>query len=264
MDLLGPPLGVTTGGATACTRNELVSVGPGRYEPDTGAVFLPLALRWTFFATAEPSMPCPHCSGATIGATGVCEGGPHSGESCVVDASDALFGPTSYDCPPLAVAELGSFDFVMELTTGTSRLEPAAACTSKPFAGLACFCPDQTIANFCDDGNCLAGPDGDFTCATGPLDGFCEQEPFRGCLSDTDCPAAGDACGMKMRECPAAATSEAGAVSPVVLVGVEDPVRPLLVGTFCVPAAIDASANQGLGLPGPAALRLPVRLEPSS
>jgi hypothetical protein len=34
----------------------------------------------------------------------------------------------------------------------------------------------------------------------------------------------------------------------------------VLVGTFCVAAANSAVPNQGLGLPGPAAIRLPARV----
>jgi hypothetical protein len=259
IDLLGPPFGVTTGGVASCTRNWLVAVGPGTFDPSSGATVLPLALRWTFFAALDVGMPCPRCSGPALGAAGICEGGPHDGASCVVDGTDPLFGNTSYDCSPPSGAEMGSFELVMALTTGTSTLEPLHACTA--FGGRACYCAEQLIANACDDGVCsAAGPDTDWLCLAGPMDGLCAREPFRGCRTDTDCPMTGDRCAFQPRECLGDANLSTGASAPLRRTGTAHPERPSLVATFCVPAASNSGPNQGLGLPGPATLRLPVRV----
>lgn len=261
LDFFGPPFGVTTGGAASCTRNVIVTLGPGTWTPATGDLDLPMFQRWTFYASIDVGVPCPRCTGAALGAAGVCTGGIHDGESCLVDGTDPLFGNTSYDCPPAPIAELGSFDLRMPFTTGTSRLEPVETCTSPPFTGLPCYCPGQTIANFCEDWACADGPDGEATCSDGPLDGLCARERFRGCFNDADCPADGDRCAFAPRECPAAGDRAIGNTEPLTRVGGADPAAPLLVAAFCVPASTDASPNQGLGLPGPAAIRLPVRLE---
>ncbi len=261
IDFFGPPFGVTTGGATSCTRNRLVSVGPGSYEPGSGSLALPIALRWTFFTNPEPERPCPLCGGANLGDPGVCDGGPHDGESCVVDGTDALFGNTSYDCPPHTGGELGSFDLVMTLTTATSTLEPVHTCTAELSAELRCYCDGQVIVNTCSESTCSSGSAPDDVCAAGPVDGFCTRERFRGCLSNADCPAPDDHCAFRPRECLGAADEAAGAVSPIHAMGTIDPEHPVLVAAFCVPAASAAGPNQGLGLPGPAVLRMPVRVE---
>jgi hypothetical protein len=149
----------------------------------------------------------------------------------------------------------------MTLTTASSRLEPVESCIAAPFSGRPCYCAGQTIANFCDDGACVLASDGDFVCREGPFDGLCSNERFRRCLSNADCPATGDRCDFSPRSCSGEATLAAGNVAPLLGTGTPDPEHPVLVATFCVPAANNASPNQGLGLPGPAALRLPVRVE---
>ena len=258
VDLLGPPLGLTTGGASSCTRNEILAIGTGTYDPSTGSLELPLTLRWTFYSGIDVGMPCPRCSGAALGAAGVCAGGPHDGEPCVVDATDALFGNTSYDCSPHPGADLGFFDLPMDLTTGNSRLEPSGQCTAKPFVGLPCYCPGQTVANLCTDGMCDPSQDGEAVCRNGPVDRLCVHEYFRGCFSDADCPAEGDSCGFTPRKCSSEANGTNGIVAPLLRSGEADPHTPVLVSTFCVAGAASPVPNEGLGLPGPAGVRLPV------
>jgi hypothetical protein len=214
-----------------------------------------------FYVGIDVGVPCPICNGAALGAAGTCAGGLHDGEACVVDATDPLLGNTSYDCPPNPGAELGFFDLPMELTSATSGLEPATSCITEPFLGLPCYCPEQPIANLCTDGLCEVGPDGGGTCTLGPIDGLCRDERFRGCRSDADCPAAGDACVFTHRKCSGAARGHAGNVAALERTGRADPLNPVLVSTFCVPAATSAVPNQGIGLPGPAAIRLPVTIE---
>jgi len=260
VDLLGPPLGLIGGGTASCVRNEIVRLDPGTLDPASGALSVPIALRWTFFEGIDVGVACPRCSGAAIGAAGTCQGGPHDGESCVVDSTDDLLGNTSYDCPPEPVVDLGDLNFSTTLTTGASRLEPDQRCVSDLFRGLPCYCLDQPVANVCDDGRCDAAVGAAGTCTEGPIDGACAHDLFRGCSGDSDCPTAGDHCQMRPRQCSAAASSTTGNTGPLERDGVANPDDPVLVGTFCVPASSSAISNAGLGLPGPAAIRLPTHV----
>jgi hypothetical protein len=262
-DLLGPPLSLGSG-STSCVRNEIVHAGPGTFDPASGALDFPLELRWGFHEGLDADQGCPNCSGPTLGAAGTCAGGPHDGEACRVDATDTLLGNVSYDFPPNPGAEFASLRLAMVLTTGVSRLEPSELCTAGASNGLPCYCSEQPVANDCINGDCAVGPDGDGLCVDGPIDGLCARESFRGCLIDAECPGVGDHCGARPRECSAEARRDAGNVAPLIRRGHADPQTPLLVSTFCVPPSASVGGNQALGLPGPAALRLPVRIEGNS
>ncbi len=255
-DLLGPPLGLIGGGSASCVRNELVRVGSGTFDPATGALTLPLTLRWTFIEGIDVGVACPQCTGATLGDSGICRGGPHDGEACLVDATDDLLGNTSYDCSPGLAAQIGDLNFSLELTTGTSRLQPSEPCLSAPSA--SCYCAGQVQPDTCLGGRCDGDPGADAVCVDGPLDGLCNHDTFRGCFDDRDCPTAGDYCRLRRRACPAAANGASGNIGALERDGSVDPDHPTLVSTFCVPATNNSSAEEGLGLPGPAALRLPV------
>ena len=258
--LLGAPLPLSAGGIPSCALNEVVAVGPGSWDPVLGDLALPFHLRWTFFTGLDADMACPICSGTGLGAHGQCEGGPHGGAPCTVDGSNGIFGNTSYDCPPHPSAFLTIFELPALLTTGTSSLVPDQTCVGEPFSGLPCLCPGQTTANDCIDGLCEEVADGDGVCTRGPMDGLCEIEFFRGCRGDDDCPRPGDRCTSRPRECSSPATGEEGDVEPLMRVGHASPDAPVLVSTFCVPPTSASAFNQGLGLPAPAALRLPVRI----
>ncbi len=249
VDLFGPLLPLSAGGAPSCVQNQIVAAGPGSFAPGTGETTLPLTLRWHFFEGIDVGVPCPTCSAAALGAVGVCRGGPADGAACTVHATDALLGNTSYDCPPNRGAFFGVLDYAMTLTTGTSSLPRATPCAS---GTDLCYCPGQAVRNDCTDAACSGEPDRDGVCAGGPMDLLCAREPFRGCLTDADCPAAGDHCAGHLRECPA------GGDAPVVRVGRASASSPLLVSTFCVERQIVSVLNEGLGLPGPAAIRMPL------
>jgi hypothetical protein len=259
-DLFGPPLPLTAGGVPSCVVAEIVSAGPGTYGPASGQLMLPLHLQWQFFVGIDVGISCPRCSGAGPGDRGVCEGGARDGESCTVHGTEPLLGNTSYDCPPNPSAFLTTLDLPMDLTTGTSFLAPDEHCVSDPFVGRPCFCPQQALPNDCIDGQCEVEGDSGAVCRLGPMDHLCAVESFRGCTSDADCPRAGDHCAGHLRPCSAPATGTDGNVDALVRSGRAGATSPLLVATFCVAPTTTAVFNQGIGLPGPAAIRLPVTL----
>jgi len=258
--LLSPPLPLNAGGVPSCALDEISSVGPGSFDPATGAIELPLTLHWNFYEGLDVGVQCPRCSGTAIGDGGQCRGGPHEGTACTVQASDPVFGNTSYDCPPNSAADVGAIDIPMRLTSGTSTLAADQVCTGAPFTGRPCYCAGQVAANACDGGRCIEKGDGDAACASGPDDGSCAVETFRGCRRDQDCPAAGDHCTFTRRECLGAASADTGVTEPLGRTGWVEGDSVLLVAAFCVPPGNTALANAALGLPAAASMRLPVRV----
>jgi hypothetical protein len=107
--------------------------------------------------------------------------------------------------------------------------------------------------NFCLDGVCSANG----VCEAGPLEPRCSGEPFRSCRSGTgtaDCndlfPGAGT-CVDGPRHCFPETITRVGTCGA----------DGTLVGTLCLPATRAAAINTVAGLPGPAALSLPVHVE---
>jgi len=122
----------------------------------------------------------------------------------------------------------------------------------------ACSVPGpRTQPNACNDTVCTPNtpPDDDSVnegvCATGPFDQYCTIETFRGCSSDSDCPAAGDSCGGSFREC----YTDNGVIGQSVSVaGVASPTAPTLGALFCAPPT---PGDWSLGLPGLVRVTIP-------
>ncbi len=259
-DLFAPPIPLSAGGAPSCVLKEVVALGPGSFDPATNATTLPITLDWTFFAGRDLGVPCPVCSGNALGDAGVCQGGLRDGAPCVVGASDALLGNTSYDCPPNPEADLGGFIFSITLTTATAALAPEQRCVGTAFAGAPCYCAAQTAANACNGGRCETTESGDGVCVDGPVDGLCVVESFRGCRDDAGCPLAGDRCGSRHRECLGGAGENGNARESLLRTGRAQADEALLVGLSCVPPGTNAVLNDGLGLPAAVSWRIPTRI----
>ena len=127
-------------------------------------------------------------------------------------------------------------------------------CRSGAFASGSCFCPGQAQPNACEpDGVCPASG----VCELGPIDSVCDGQPLRSCRSGTgaeDCdalfPGAGS-CVDQPRPCFGSQIARTG------MCGTEE---GLLVSVFCIPATAADAINAMVGLPGPAAIALPVAL----
>ena len=92
-------------------------------------------------------------------------------------------------------------------------------------------------------------------CPDGPFDQNCKIESFRGCTipnQATDCPAPGDSCQPKKRECytdngvVGGTVSAAGQASPPV----NNVSRPLLSALFCIGPTGTTAVDNAAGLPG--------------
>jgi hypothetical protein len=253
----GAPVPVSGGGFPICVSNRVSGSVTGTVSPETGSGVSDFDVVWEVFTGITNERPCPTCSGATFDATGVCQGGARDGESCTVHGTSALFGNTSFDCPANPAANIATLDVPFDLTTGTRELAPTATCTDGSFAGKACYCEDQAVANDCSDLICTVDANGEGTCAAGPVIQTCMIETFRGCTSNAQCTAAGDSCVVSPRPCQGATDATGATIAPLSRTGVASRATPLQVATFCIGATRSGAVNTAAGLPGPGALRLP-------
>jgi hypothetical protein len=230
----------------------------------------------------DTALPCPVCVGdgtvndGTKG--GTCSGGPKDGQPCDGNgrSPDPRFGgTTSFDCPPNPGAVIGSLPIAFDGSSGTETMTITAnspGCQSSGGAGKKCFCPAdgaETRPNGCNDDTSIAG-DGTLCamdsateghCPEGPLAQFCMLDTFRGCLSDTDCPATGDSCTSGPRPC----YLDNGVVGgSVIAIGMADPPDangesdPTFAALFCVGRTIASAVNAAAGLPGLGRIELPL------
>jgi hypothetical protein len=260
----GAPLPLSSGGVPACVTNRVNGTITGTANPDAGSGESQVRLVSTVFTNGVIDRPCPTCSGASFGATGTCTGGPKQGAACTVHGVSPLFGNTSFDCGPGKPTDgSGNLDIQLNPTTGTSTLQPTNTCLAVGFAGKPCYCPMQPKPNDCTDGICTVDANGEGTCQAGPQDSYCTIDTFRGCLTNAECPKAGDSCGApRLRKCSGATQAETGGiatVAPLSRTGVANKNNPTLVSTFCIPVTASSAVNTAAGLPGPGALRLPSR-----
>jgi hypothetical protein len=170
----GAPLPISAGGVPVCVVNRYTGPVAGTVNiadagPHAGEGAVRVELESSVHSGLLVEQPCPLCEGDPVARDGVaggtCRGGVRDGAACDVGGTNELFGPLSLDCLPSSAGDIGKLQITFDpLTTGTTSLGAALACTAPGFGGFACFCD---------------------TCATA------EAEP---CRSDADCPG-GAACG---------------------------------------------------------------------
>lgn len=118
----GAPLPISGGGIPICVTNRVEGAVTGNVRPELGEGTSNIAIIFTSFISIDADQPCPVCSGATLGATGTCQGGDRDGQPCTTDGITDFFGNTSFDCPPNASADIGASNLPLNLTTGTREL----------------------------------------------------------------------------------------------------------------------------------------------
>ena len=174
---------------------------------------------------------------------------------CTVDGTTSEFGNVSFDCPASSGGNIANFDVPLDLTTGTREIPPTASCTGA--SGGSCWCAGQQKPNACDDGVCTVGGDGEGVCPAGPTDLLCDLQSFRSCSTNADCPAAGDSCQVKLRECMGPTDASGEPSGPISRTGTPSQATPTLASAYCLGATSSPAINTAAGLPGPGALRLP-------
>lgn len=243
---VGAPLPLSAGGVSLCVRASYREAVTGTYDGCNGCSELSAKLSVQVFAPEGADAPCPTCVDDPTPndgrKRGTCRGGTTPGAACDV----------SNDCLPSGT---GIADLAIDLnplTTKTVSVAPSVDCVSGAFPTGACFCPGQMQPNACEpDGVCP--PSG--VCELGPFDSVCQGQPFRPCRSGTgtdDCearsPGAGS-CVDEPRPCFAHEIARTGTCGTT---------KAELVSIVCVPETGDAAIDSAIGLPGPAAIALPV------
>jgi hypothetical protein len=238
-----------------CFTNRIAAPVTGTVSPELGSGASNLPIVAAIFSGISVDQPCPTCSGATLESTGTCSGGDRNGMPCTVHGTTRTFGNISYDCPASASANIGNLPVPLDLTTGTRAVPATATCTGP--GGGTCWCEGQQQPNACNDGVCTVGADDEGACAAGPVDQICAHQTFRSCASNADCPAAGDSCVAKTRECLGATNASGAPSAAISRTGTASPATPLQVSAFCLGSTSSPAINTAAGFPGPGALRLP-------
>lgn len=282
----GPPLPLAAGGVATCVTNIIKQELVGSGDAGRGTSMTEVKDIAKVFLGISQTAPCPTCTGATVGANGICNGGQRNGLACETSAVSPAFGNVSYDCPPeLAKNATGAgLELRFSLTSGSVSLPFGDACDS-PLDALNCACgacslnpliPCQTDddclgfgtcnnaggparqPNACSDLNCSfdadAGP-GEGSCDAGPTDRFCDGalkgngDGFVTCASNADCAASvGGTCSLsKRRPC---------FLDPIAATGVAGTEGAELVTVFCSGPTTAPGVNAAGGIPGPTRLRL--------
>jgi len=223
---------------------------------------------------------CPDNPPGTPGICGGprCVGGTFDGAAC-----DELGGNTDPACGQVGsgACSLGTCGG-STCATGPRTGEPCGSdsecneCTVGPLTGGSCTIDDEcggncgrageaTRLNACSNGVCVADPapgnPNDGRCQSGPNDGLCSIEKFRGCTGNVDCnpPPSGNCgncqsgqqCTLDRRDCFR---------NPIVRQGMAGTQMAVLAATFCIPPTSSSSLNAVAGLPGPGALIQPTNL----
>ena len=239
----GAPLPISGGGVPICVTNQVDGAVTGDVQPELGTGTSNMGIIFTSFVGLAEDQPCPVCTGATVGATGTCQGGPQDGQACTTDGTMPSLGNTSFDCPPNASADIGASTLPLNLTTGSRTLPLSATCIGSAANGKPCYCADQLQPNQCHDGVCTVDADGEGTCTAGPIDPLCAIESFRSCTTNADCPATGDSCTTKTRGCLGVTDATGTLTDPIVRTGKPSQATPLQVATFCINATRISAVN---------------------
>jgi len=160
----GAPLPLSSGGVSVCVINQVTSAVTGTADLVSVVSATTVSLLSRVHNGVTVSQPCSACGTGGFGASSTCSTGPRAGLPCTVNGTSALFGSTSYDCPPDPGANVGNLKITLNLSTGlTTRTlsSGSPSCTSPGFTSFKCFC------DTCNNSNAEA------------------------CAVDTDCPMSG-------------------------------------------------------------------------
>lgn len=276
----GAPLPLAAGGINTCVVNQITQAASGTANVESGAFESSLKLSSKVYNQTENGDPCPKCQNdPTLNdgkAQGTCLGGVRNGQTCDANGKSPIpsFGSTSLDCPPAGIISALSIDL-----SGSSNVETVTLDASSPKCAGApdkkCFCPaagtEPTKPNDCFDD--FETPEDESICqpaSAGSRKGLCQLpqeqycgplETFRGCLSNADCKAAGDSCGVVSRPCyldngvVGGNVTAQGKADPPDSSGRSDPTFAAL---FCIPPVAQSAINRAGGLPGLGRIELPL------
>ncbi len=307
--LFGPPLPIPNPASTptsVCVINSVTTNASGAADCSSGASSLSLPLNSEIFLDGDlfPNAPgiqvCPVCNktcsagtnlngpcntdadcpGAAAGScagSNKCHGGPNDGLACTpADSALSQSFPTTHDCPPPAVNDIGGLPIAFALTTGTTSKTAQAIsgqlnvfcgfCRDINAAGTGCFEGDS--APGCPANSGCIGAGNPFNCCTGVGAGSCDQTAPKPCFigsgSPTACTDGNGAWPDCQQRNPGAFGPAGGGARTITETGA--PAGTLsdgaghastLVSIFCIQPTFNATVDAAGDLPGPGAVSLP-------
>jgi len=252
--LFGAPLPLASGVSTptsTCVINVVATDASGTLDCNSGAQQLDVPLSSIIYLTGDTAtdpmstipgiQPCPLCSGGT------CIGGPNAGLLCT-PATTALTPayPTSHDCPPAPIFNIGTLPIAFGLSSGTVRWTGTVA-TNDTYnsAGVQ----SRVFSGYCRDAE-----------GTGAF-----QNPAQKCWQNGV--AIGPACTQPNETCEqrtnGAFGPNGGSNKTIVEIGTPQtgvyfgPAAGTLVSVFSIPPTFDPTVDSVGDLPGPGAVALP-------
>jgi hypothetical protein len=257
--IFGAPLAVPNTGSTptsTCVVNAIASGISGTVSCASGASDLSAPLSSIIFLTGDTAtdptasitgiQPCPLCSAST------CIGGPNNGMACTAGTS-ALGGntayPTSHDCPPDPMFNIGTLPIAFSLTTGTVSWTATTA-TNDTGSTVSV---GQMFTGFCRD------KDG-----TGAFEGTTPQTAHQcwenGMAVGAACSGVFESCEQRNKGCFG---PNGGACTTITAIGSASggltggPAAATLVSIFTIPPTFNGQVDAAGDLPGPGAVALP-------
>ena len=252
--LFGAPLAVPNPGSTptsTCVVNAIGAGVAGTVDCATGTSSLSAPLNSIIFLTGDVNtdpgstiagiQPCPLCS------AGTCIGGPNNGMACV-PGTTALNNayPTSHDCPPDPMQNIGTLPVSFALSTGTVSWRGTTATND---TGSTTSTQNRVFSGFCRD-----------AVGTGAF-----QQPAQKCWENgmaVGAPCAEPAESCEQRENGAFGPA-GGANSTITVIGTaggnlsSGPQAGTLASVFGIPPTFDATVDSAGSLPGPGGVALP-------
>jgi hypothetical protein len=257
--LFGAPLAVPNPGSTptsVCVTNALSQAPAGTVNCATGETSLSAPLSSFLYLTGDTAtdpmstisgiQPCPICS------TGTCIGGPNNGMSCTNGTSATGLGaayPTSHDCPPDPMFNIGTLPVAFSLTTGTLTWTGTPATND---TGSTVSVQNRVFSGFCRDAD-----------ATGA---FAGTTPANAQLCWENGMAVGAACNGTFESCEqrnnGAFGPAGGANRTIRAIGngmslASGTAPATLVSVFTIRPTFDPTVDSAGDLPGPGAVALP-------
>jgi hypothetical protein len=255
----GAPLAVPNPGSTptsVCVLNTLSAPASGTVDCASGATSISAPLSSVLFLTGDTAtdpgstiagiQPCPICTG------GSCIGGPNNGMSCTA-GTGTLGGnpsyPTSHDCPPDPMFNIGTLPVDFALTTGSVTWSGTSATND---TGSTVSVQNRVFSGFCRD----ADGTGAFAGSTPAT----AQECWKNGM------AVGAACSGTFESCEqknnGAFGPAGGANRTITAIGngmsiIGGPSAATLVSIFSIRPTFDATVDAAGDLPGPGAVALP-------
>jgi hypothetical protein len=257
--LFGGPLAVPNPGSTptsVCVLNAVGGAPTGTADCSTGVTSLSLPLTSVLFLTGDTAtdpgstiagiQPCPLCSAST------CIGGPNNGMACTADTStlggNAAY-PTSHDCPPDPMFNIGTLPVNFSLSTGTLTWSGTSATND---TGGTFSVQNRVFSGFCRDVDGSGAFEG-----TSPA--TAHQCWENGMAMNAACAGTFESCEQRNN---GAFGPNGGAIRTIRAIGnamsiLGGAAPATLVSLFSVAPTFDATVDAAGDLPGPGAVALP-------